>query len=197
MPTIREIIEEVNSTPIEQLRKLATEKWQTEISETKQKEERQLPLPNAENYQTIITRLAPNPDFVLHLGNARAAILSHDYARMYQGKFIVRFEDTDPRLKKAQLEYYEKIRDDLRWLECGWDEEYIQSDRLPIYYDIVQTLVSKGAGYVCECDQEQFRQLSHVVAHVLTASHVPYMRSAGKDGVRRVSRRGCSITHQD
>jgi glutamyl-tRNA synthetase len=158
IPAVRDIINEVNSTPIERLREVAAEKWPTEILKGKTEEERQLPpLPNVEHYAMIVTRLAPNPDFVLHIGNARAAILSHDYARIYKGKFIVRFEDTDPRLKKAQLEYYEKIREDLKWLECDWDEEYIQSGRLPIYYDVAQTLIRKGAGYVCECNPEQFR----------------------------------------
>jgi glutamyl-tRNA synthetase len=69
----------------------------------------------------------------------------------------VRFEDTDPRLKKAQLGFYEVIREDLKWLGCEWDEEYIQSDRISIYYDTGQSLVSKGAGYVCECEPEKFR----------------------------------------
>jgi glutamyl-tRNA synthetase len=78
---------------------------------------------------------------------------------MYKGKFIVRFEDTDPRLKKAQLEYYDLIREDLRWLGCEWDAEYIQSDRLEIYYDVGRTLVNQGAAYVCECKPEQFRGL--------------------------------------
>src|SRR5208337_322251 len=103
--------------------------------------------------------VAPNPDFVLHLGNARAAILSHDYARMYKGRFIVRFEDTDPRLKKAQLEYYDIIREDLRWLDCGWDEEAIQSDRIPNYYAVGKALVSKGHAYVCQCETERWRAL--------------------------------------
>ena len=58
------------------------------------------PLPNADKYTTIVTRFAPNPDFVLHLGSIRAIILSHDYARMYKGRFLLRFDDTDPRLKK-------------------------------------------------------------------------------------------------
>lgn len=160
IPLVRDAINEVNSTSIEKLRELALQNWPTELSREKKEEERELPpLPNVEKYNTIITRLAPNPDFVLHLGNARAAILSHDYARMYKGKFIVRFEDTDPRLKKAQLRYYEKIREDLRWLRCEWDEEYIQSDRLPIYYQIADVLVKSGAGYVCECNPEQFRIL--------------------------------------
>jgi len=160
IPLIREVVEEVNTSPIEKLRELALQNWSDELSRERKEEERELPpLPNVEKYKTIITRLAPNPDFVLHVGNARAAVLSHDYARMYKGKFIVRFEDTDPRLKKAKLGYYEKIREDLRWLQCEWDEEYIQSDRLLTYYEIADTLVERGAGYVCECHPEQFRNL--------------------------------------
>ena len=116
------------------------------------------PLPNVEKYNRIITRFAPNPDFVLHLGSIRAVILSHDYAGKYDGKFILRFEDTDPRLKKSALEYYDAIREDLRWLECAWDSEFIQSDRIQLYYDIVQKLLTQGDVYVCTCEQEQFRE---------------------------------------
>jgi glutamyl-tRNA synthetase len=160
IPLVRDAVTEVNSTSIERLRELAYQNWPDELSREKEEGERELPpLPNAEKYELIVTRLAPNPDFVLHLGNARAAILSHDYARMYKGKFIVRFEDTDPRLKKAQLGYYEKIREDLRWLQCEWDEEYIQSDRLPIYYQIAESLIKIGGAYICECNPEQFRNL--------------------------------------
>jgi glutamyl-tRNA synthetase len=160
LPLVRQVVQEVNSIPAEKLMEMAMEQWPSEISKERVEEVRQLPpLPNAEKYSLIVTRIAPNPDFVLHIGNARAAILCHDYARMYKGKFIVRFEDTDPRLKKAQLEFYDLIREDLRWLGCEWDEEYIQSDRLPIYYGIGQTLLSRGAGYICECEQERFREL--------------------------------------
>jgi glutamyl-tRNA synthetase len=157
---VRQVVEEVNSMPLEKLSAIATESWPEELVKERPEEERKLPpLPNAAKYSLIVTRLAPNPDFVLHIGNARAAILSHDYARMYKGKFIVRFEDTDPRLKKAQLRYYDIIREDLKWLGCDWDEEYIQSDRLPIYYEVALTLLRKGAAYVCECNPERFREL--------------------------------------
>ena len=160
MPTIQRIVKEVNGTALTQLNQEAAEKWPADLTREKPEEARKLPLlPNAANYQTIFTRVAPNPDFVLHLGNARAAILSHDYARMYKGKFIVRFEDTDPRLKKAQLQYYDFIREDLKWLGCEWDAEYIQSDRLPIYYEIAETLLRKNAAYVCECKPEQWKAL--------------------------------------
>jgi glutamyl-tRNA synthetase len=160
MPSVRRIVQEVNSTPLAQLTQEASEKWQSDLVRTKPAEERKLPpLPNATKYKRIVTRVAPNPDFVLQLGNARAAIMSHDYAKMYGGKFIVRFEDTDPRLKKAQLVYYELIREDLRWLGCSWDEEYIQSDRLPDYYKVAETLLAKGAAYICKCEPEKWRAL--------------------------------------
>ena len=160
MPTVQRIVKEVNAAPLSELTREATEKWSAELAKEKPEEPRKLPpLPNAANYQTIVTRVAPNPDFVLHLGNARAAILSHDYAKMYHGKFIVRFEDTDPRLKKAQLQYYDIIREDLKWLGCSWDAEYIQSDRLPIYYEVAETLLGKDAAYVCECKPEQWKAL--------------------------------------
>ena len=124
------------------------------------KEERKLPpLPNADRYEEIRTRFAPNPDSVLHLGSTRAIILSHDYAKMYGGRFILRFEDTDPRLKKSVLSFYDYIREDLGWLGCAPDEEYIQSDRMEIYYRYAEELISKGGAYVCTCDQDAFHSL--------------------------------------
>jgi len=159
LPLIRSIVQEVNGNKFDELLKIAKGRWPEEITREKVEEERRLPpLPNADKYPVIVTRIAPNPDFVLHIGNARAAILSHDYARMYKGKFLVRFEDTDPRLKKAQLQYYDLIREDLRWLKCDWDGELIQSDRIPLYYDVAAELIQRGSAYICECSQESFRE---------------------------------------
>ena len=116
--------------------KAIVEKNWPETQKKHEVEEKKLsPLPNADKYKLITTRFSPNPDCVLHLGSARAIVLSHEYARMYNGKFILRFEDTDPKTKKPKLEYYEAIKRDLKWLGCKWDEEYIQSDRLEIYYE--------------------------------------------------------------
>jgi glutamyl-tRNA synthetase len=75
---------------------------------------------------------------------------------MYHGKFILRFEDTDPKTKKPKLEYYENIRKDLKWLGCTVDEEYIQSDRLEIYYKYVGQMIGDGNAYVCKCPAEDF-----------------------------------------
>ena len=157
---VSKVIGQVNSMSLADQERVAQDSWPEERVKEKPKAERGLPpLPNIERYPKIVTRFSPNPDSVLHLGNARAVILSHDYARKYSGVFILRFEDTDPRLKKASLQYYGLIRDDLKWLECTWDEEYFQSDRLEIYYKYAEELIRKGGAYVCECAPESFRQL--------------------------------------
>src|SRR2546427_1989878 len=89
------------------------------------------PLPNADKYALIVTRFAPNPDFVLHLGSIRAIILSHDYPRMYKGRFLLRSDDTDPRLKKWPFEHYDLTREVVPWLNANWDPGNFATDRLP------------------------------------------------------------------
>jgi glutamyl-tRNA synthetase len=156
---ISEAVEEVNSLSIEEQRRIVEKKWPEALKKERVEEEKRLPaLPNADKYAQVVTRFSPNPDCVLHLGSARAIILSHEYARIYRGKFILRFEDTDPKVKKPVLEFYDRIREDLNWLGCRIDEEYIQSDRIPIYYEYTERLLREGNAYVCTCQPEQFRE---------------------------------------
>ena len=156
---INKVIREVNALSLDEQLHIIEEKWPEALVKEKVQVERHLPpLANAANYKRIVTRYSPNPDCVLHLGSARAIVLSHEYARMYKGKFILRFEDTDPKLKRPVLEFYDSIRKDLAWLNCAPDKEYIQSDRIPIYYEYAEKLISEGNAYVCTCRPEQFRK---------------------------------------
>jgi len=156
---INDVVREVNGLPLEKQRSIVEANWPDALAKGKVEEEKHLPpLPEASKYKQIVTRYAPNPDCVLHLGSARAIVLCHDYARLYKGKFIVRFEDTDPRVKIPVLEFYDRIREDLGWLGCKPDEEYIQSDRIPIYYEHAQKLLEKGFAYVCTSPPETFRE---------------------------------------
>jgi glutamyl-tRNA synthetase len=158
-PIINDVIQEINSLTLEKQREIVEEKWPEVLTEEKTEETKQLPpLPNAKKYEKVVTRFSPNPDFVLHLGSARAIILSHDYAKMYDGVFILRFEDTDSKTKKPKLEFYKAIREDLEWLNCNWDAEFIQSDRLPIYYEHAEELIKAGNAYVCTCVREVFQE---------------------------------------
>ncbi len=156
---INAVVNEVNSLSPAEQKAIVETNW-PETQKKHEAEDKKLPpLPNADKYKQIVTRFSPNPDCVLHLGSARAILLSHEYARIYNGKFILRFEDTDPKIKRPSLKFYDSIRQDLKWLGCTVDEEYIQSDRLPIYYEYAEKLIGDGNAYVCECLPEVFRKM--------------------------------------
>jgi len=157
---VEEVVREVNRLSLEEQRKIVEEKWpETLVKERAEVEVKRLTkLPNVEKYERVVTRFSPNPDCALHLGSTRAIILCYEYAKMYRGLFYLRFEDTDPRLKKSALQFYDFIREDLTWLGCKWDKEFIQSDRLPTYYEHAEKLLEKGHAYVCTCPREKFRE---------------------------------------
>ncbi|MFQ5951315.1 MAG: glutamate--tRNA ligase family protein [Candidatus Geothermarchaeales archaeon] len=151
------VIDEVNSLTIRQQQDIFNRLGNVLPKEREREEKVELPPLLQATRGKVVTRFSPNPDFVLHLGNARAVIMSHDYARMYDGRFLLRFEDTDPRTKKPRKEYYESIREDLRWLGCNWDAEYIQSLRLELYYGVAREVLDSGDAYVCLCEREAFK----------------------------------------
>ncbi|MCW4016253.1 MAG: glutamate--tRNA ligase [Candidatus Bathyarchaeota archaeon] len=160
-PIISKIVQEINELPLGRQKEIVAKNWPEALVEEKVEEIKQLPpLPNAKKYDKVVTRFSPNPDFVLHLGSARAILLSYDYAKMYNGSFILRFEDTDSKTKKPKLEFYDAVREDLDWLGCKWDSEFIQSDRLPIYYEHAEELIKAGNAYVCVCEREVFQEKS-------------------------------------
>ncbi|RLE99312.1 MAG: glutamate--tRNA ligase, partial [Thermoprotei archaeon] len=157
---VEEVVAEVNSMGLEKQRELLERLRPEALEEERRDEERRglPPLPRAEKGR-VVTRFAPNPDFVLHLGSARPAIISYEYARMYGGRFILRFEDTDPKTKPPMPEAYEMIREDLKWLGLKWDEEHIQSLRMKVYYEHARRLIELGGAYVCTCSPERVREL--------------------------------------
>lgn len=158
--TAVQIIKEVNELGFESQKRIVEKNWPETLVREKLKEEKKLPpLSNVDQYEMVVTRFSPNPDAPIHLGSARAIVLCHEYAKMYDGKFFVRFEDTDPKLKKPQLKFYGSIKEDLKWLKCEPNEYFVQSDRLPIYYDYAERLLREGNAYICTCKPEAFKGL--------------------------------------
>lgn len=159
---IQELKEKIEKT-ISEVNELTQDEQNSELEEIgpperEEKEEKGLSeLPEAEKYDTIVTRFAPNPNGPLHLGHVRTALLSHEYARRNDGKFILRFEDTNP--KNAGEEFYDLVREDLKWLGLNCDEEYIQSDRLKIYYEFAEKVLKEENAYVCTCPPKKFKDL--------------------------------------
>jgi len=174
------VVREVNKLSLDEQRRMVEEKWPAALVKEKAVVEKMLPpLPNVESYKRVVTRFAPNPDCLLHLGSARAIILCYEYAKMYNGLFYLRFEDTDPRLKKSALQFYDLIREDIMWLGCKWNAEFIQSDRLPLYYEHTEKILRDGNAYVCTCKREEFRK------KVMTRQPCPCRNLTSKENVAR------------
>ncbi len=113
-------------------------------------------LPNAMPGK-VVTRFAPAPTGAIHLGQVlRAAYLSWYYARKYDGKFILRIEDTDPR--RVKRIYYDWIKEDLKALGLEWDELIYESDNFDMYYELTYKLFEMGKAYVCNCKSEEFKK---------------------------------------
>ena len=155
IPIIEEIVEEVNQLPRETLEGLASEVRR----ERKEEERRWPPLEGAEEGK-VVTRVAPEPNGYPTLGHAKGLLVPFIYARLYKGKFQLRFEDTNPR--NERLEYYDAIREEFaRLLEAAerelglgpgrWDEEIIESYHIPQMYELAEKLIRQGDAYVCTC----------------------------------------------
>ncbi|WP_282609496.1 glutamate--tRNA ligase [Pelagibius sp. Alg239-R121] len=92
-------------------------------------------------------RFAPSPTGLLHVGNARPALLNWLMARKAGGKFLLRVDDTDS--ERSRDEYADAIKEDLRWLGLDWDEIAVQSDRLDRYVVAAEKLKNEGRLYPC------------------------------------------------
>jgi glutamyl-tRNA synthetase len=98
-------------------------------------------------------RFAPSPTGYLHIGGARTALFNWLYARRHHAVFVLRIEDTDR--DRSTAESVQAILDGLRWLGIDWDEgPYFQTERLALYKDWSEKLISQGLAYRCYCTRE-------------------------------------------
>jgi glutamyl-tRNA synthetase len=125
------------------------------------KEKKELPkgplkeLPNAKK-DKFITRIAPSPSGPLHIGHAYGASLNYEYVKMYEGKLLLRIEDTNP--ENIYSKAYDLIQEDVNWLtDNNISKVIIQSERLGIYYDYAEKLIQQGDAYVCICNPDEWR----------------------------------------
>ncbi len=92
-------------------------------------------------------RFAPSPTGLMHVGNARIAIINHLFCRKNGGRFLFRIDDTDA--VRSKKEYEDAIREDMAWLGIGYDETFRQSERLDRYREVMDRLISDGFLYKC------------------------------------------------
>lgn len=100
----------------------------------------------------VKTAFPPGPEKYPHIGHAKVSLLNYMCAKQYNGKFSLRFEDTNPRLVKA--EFYDIILENLSWLGIKWDELVYASDFMEIYREYAEKLITDGKAYMCFCDPD-------------------------------------------
>lgn len=105
------------------------------------------------NNKEIRVRFGPSPTGFLHIGSARTTLFNWLFAKKYNGKFILRIEDTDK--ERSKKEYEEDIINGLKWLGFDYDEFYRQSERGGIYEKYLKQLLEQGTAYYCFCPKEE------------------------------------------
>ncbi len=151
MNAIQEIVGQVNHLTKEQVEE------ELKKYEFKHKEEgpKVWHLEGAEKGK-VVTRFLPEPNGYLHLGHAKAAMLSWEFARQWQGKCKLRFDDTNPETEK--LEYANAIQEDLDWLGIGFAGVSFTSDVMPRLQQFGKKLLILGRAYICTCKPEEMNQ---------------------------------------
>jgi len=107
---------------------------------------------------SIVTRFAPSPTGLLHVGGVRTALFSWLYARRMQGKFILRVEDTDR--ERSTEEAVRVILEGMEWLGLKADEgPYFQTQRFDRYREVIAGMLKAGTAYHCYCTRQELDAL--------------------------------------
>ena len=108
-------------------------------------------------YDTVHTRFPPEPNGYLHIGHAKSILLNYGLAKKYNGKFNLRFDDTNPTKEKS--EFVESIKDDVKWLGADWEDRlFFASDYFDQMYEAAVKLIKKGKAFVCDLTADQIRE---------------------------------------
>ena len=107
--------------------------------------------------KTVCTRFPPEPNGYLHIGHAKSILLNSGLAKEYNGRFNLRFDDTNPTKEKA--EFVESIKADVKWLGADWEDRlFFASDYFEEMYEAAVKLIKKGRAYVSDLTAEEIRE---------------------------------------
>lgn len=106
-----------------------------------------------------VTRFAPSPNGLLHVGHALSAIIAHDTARRNGGRFLLRIEDID--LERRRPEFVTAIFEDLNWLGLTWEEPVlVQSEHFAEYLAAADRLIAMGLLYPCFATRKEIAEVA-------------------------------------
>ena len=155
IPEIASIVSQVNAMSIEEQKTEIQNNFPEVLAVKEKVKEESVGLPPLDGAEQgkVVTRFTPAPNGYPHIGHAKAAIISEEYARMYDGKIILRFDDTNP--EDTRLEYWAAIKVGLDWLGIKFDGEKNTSDDIELLYDKCLDMIRKNNAYVCMCKRDE------------------------------------------
>ena len=107
-------------------------------------------------YDTVHTRFPPEPNGYLHIGHAKSILLNYGLAQKYNGKFNLRFDDTNP--TKEKIEFVESIKADVEWLGADFEDRlFYASNYFQEMYEGSVKLIKKGKAFVCDLTADEMR----------------------------------------
>ena len=158
IPEVMRLLNQINSLGLNEQKALLEQMSPTDDGKKHtEKASSSLPPLYGAEMGKVVTRFPPEPNGYPHIGHAKAAIIDDEYARMYNGKFILRFDDTNPLAEKT--EYYEAIKEGIEWLGIRPDIIKNASDDIYILQDYGKKLATNRGAYVCRCDQKTVQEL--------------------------------------
>ena len=118
------------------------------------------PIPDldVDDGEEVVVRFAPNPNGPPHLGHARGMTINGELREKYDGKLILRFDDTDPVTKRPMKEAYQMYEEDYAWLGYRPDEVRYSSKNFDKYIEYAEKLIEKGKAYVSKASQEEMQK---------------------------------------
>jgi glutamyl-tRNA synthetase len=148
----QKICQEVNRLSLEEQEE---ELENYEFEEQEKEEHDPVPDLDVDEDEEVVVRFAPNPNGPPHIGHARGMTINGELRDKYDGKLILRYDDTDPVTKRPMKEAYEMYREDYEWLGYEPDEIRYSSKNFDTYIEYAEKLIEMEKAYVCKCSQEE------------------------------------------
>lgn len=153
---VADIVKKVNSMKLEEQKKKLGEIAPELLEEKKEKKEKDI-FEFLEIKGQVITAFPPEPSKYPHIGHAKSLFLNYELAKRYKGRFIIRFEDTNPKLVKKEL--YKAHLDAYKWLGVKPDLIDYSSEHMSDFYKYAEKLIKEDKAYMCNCNSETIRKL--------------------------------------
>jgi len=153
--TAQKVCQEVNELSLEEQEE-ELEDYEFDIPEKKEHD----PIPDldVDEDEEVVVRFAPNPNGPPHIGHARGMTINGELRDKYEGKLILRYDDTDPVTKRPMEEAYEMYREDYEWLGYKPDEVRYSSKNFDTYIEYAEKLIEMGEAYVSKASQEEMQE---------------------------------------